>query len=593
MIPFDAAFAAVEEFSATEHGLWLLLSLFVDLLAVCALLQAFKAATAARTSRKTRQREHPAAHACAGMCEASALWGLRVLQLAADAWDRAGRAAHCRECVTDRRRPCLHTPRREPAPPAPAMAPRPAAAPRDLTHRPREAEWFCGRRLRAERSWGSGGVGRFGVLLGLVGLCTGGAEGSLVGAIDSQADREVFVLRCTDLVRYHMDFEVPTLRGVNEQRALTSAEEFAAQRRYKEALVHYLHARSLAPVPQLHFLVGLTCMQLKMYQHAEVALRKALTALEPSEAHTPTILYATTMLMLGHLDYQRPHPGDGTLIAGLKQVATYPLKPHQKSFLLSGLAALIAADPSRAKLAEEPAQEAHRLDESNTIALHVLGLTYMKRYIYSRAREWLRKAAMQDDHPMHQKLLVRCVWVQYDGYEGMRDKDKSIQAHLELANTYKYSPVASMGLVMAYANSKKYYSALKESNRTLELFLTSTNHHLLWDPSEPLVVELLSLRLVCLMLHSHYATAFREMLAHTDMSHPVTAASVAVLVVCSVIILVLAVIFGWEGCIIGAFGLVLLVLRGVLTMILLSAVNSTYQSMMNEPFPIASVLSVV
>ena len=37
--------------------------------------------------------------------------------------------------------------------------------------------------------------------------------------------------------------------------------------------------------------------------------------------------------------------------------------------------------------AEEPALEAHKLDDGNTLALHVLGIIYMKRFIYARARE--------------------------------------------------------------------------------------------------------------------------------------------------------------------------------------------------------------
>ena len=207
--------------------------------------------------------------------------------------------------------------------------------------------------------------------------------------------------------------------------------------------------------------------------------------------------------------------------------------------------------------------------------------------------QWLKRAAALDDHPMNHKLLVRCVWVQFEGYEGVRDKDKSVQAHLELASAYKESPIVSMALVMAYANSKKYSSALKESNRSLELFLNSNNEHLVWDQREPLVVELLSVRLVCLLLHSSYTQAVREMLMYTDMNHPVTAATASVLGVCVSIVLGLTIVFGWEGCIISSFGLVLLILRGVLTMLLLSAISSTYQSLQHEPFPIPNALSFV
>ena len=204
------------------------------------------------------------------------------------------------------------------------------------------------------------------------------------------------------------------------------------------------------------------------------------------------------------------------------------------------------------------------------------------------------KAAAVDDHPMHHKLLVRCTWTQFDvrgGIEGITDKERRVQAHVDLANTYKDSPVASMALVMAYANGKKYTSALKESNRTLELFLASKNEHLLWNMNDPLVVELLSIRLVCLLLHSSYTTAVRDMVQYTDLHHPVTFATCSVLGIGLAIVTAVSVLFGWEGCIIGTFGLILLILRGVLTMLLLSAISSTYQATQKEPFPLPNALN--
>eukprot|EP01064_Diplonema_japonicum_P001609 TRINITY_DN11068_c0_g1_i2.p1 TRINITY_DN11068_c0_g1~~TRINITY_DN11068_c0_g1_i2.p1 ORF type:complete len:342 (+),score=64.48 TRINITY_DN11068_c0_g1_i2:495-1520(+) len=321
-----------------------------------------------------------------------------------------------------------------------------------------------------------------------------------------------------------------------------------------------------------------------------------LRMLEADNTDTPAEqrLHASASLVLCNLNFQSSNKSDKGLVSSLQKASRNDnLKTHQKSFVLSALAALLSADSSKPKLAEEPALEAHRLDETNAIALHVLGLVNMKRFIYTKAREWLRKAILIDEHPMHYKLLVRCVWAQYEGFEGIRDKDKSTQAYLELSSAYKDSPVVSMALVMSYANSKKYFSALKESNRTLDLFLSSTNEYLKWDPNSELVVELLSVRIVCLLIHGSYVQVSREMLDYTDMSHPVTAATATILGVCIMIIFILSIIFGWEGLIIGTFGLVLLILRGVLTMLLLSAISSSYQSMLHEPFPVPSALSVM
>ncbi|KAJ9445488.1 hypothetical protein DIPPA_06009 [Diplonema papillatum] len=398
-------------------------------------------------------------------------------------------------------------------------------------------------------------------------------------------------------IRQRMDIDLPNFVGQEERRALAAAEEFDAMGKLKEALAKYLHARSVVAHPCMHFLVGVTCARLGLHQHAEVALRKALGILDLvgiTEDTSRQRLHAATLIALSALAFQSPVRSFPELVAALQRTSKNPLfKAHQKSFVLSSLAALLSVDASKPKLAEEPALEAHKLDESNTIALHILGLVHMKRFIYARAREWLRKAVNHDPHPMHHKLLVKCIWLQFEGLEGARDKEKSTQAYLELTNLYPDSPVVSMALVMSYANSKKYYSALKESNKTLVLFLNPKPDGFRFELTDPLVVELLSVRLVCLLLHGSYATAFREMSLYTEIDHPVTAATVAVLAVCAVIIVVLSLFFGWEGSIIGTFGLVLLVLRGVLTMLLLSAVSSMYQSLIEEPFPVPDALSVI
>ena len=161
-----------------------------------------------------------------------------------------------------------------------------------------------------------------------------------------------------------------------------------------------------------------------------------------------------------------------------------------------------------------------------------------------------------------------------------------------MSKQYENSSIASMSLVLSYANGKKCFSALKESHRTLELML-SEKGGVAYDPKDTLFVELLSVRFVCLILHGGYVNAIREMIQYTDMRHPVTAATATVLSVCFIIILVLSIVFGWEGSIIGTFGLVLLVLRGVLTMLLLSAISSTYQLMIDEPFPVPGALTVL
>ena len=102
------------------------------------------------------------------------------------------------------------------------------------------------------------------------------SHASLVGGVDSPADREVLTDRCAQLVRLKLDIQLPSLTGLAERRALAAGEEYAAQRRYKESLTQYLKARSISPHPVLHFLVGISCVKLGMYRHAEAALKKAI-----------------------------------------------------------------------------------------------------------------------------------------------------------------------------------------------------------------------------------------------------------------------------------------------------------------------------
>ena len=228
-------------------------------------------------------------------------------------------------------------------------------------------------------------------LILLLVLVLSGGGNLLGGNIDSHEDRIILTDWSTYLVRQRMEVELPIFRNNEERRILAAAEEFAIQQRYREALTQYLRVRSLAPIPSLHFLVGITCVYLGRYQHAEVALRKAQHLLEKDDitkASPATIrLYCSTLLLLSNLAVRTNNKLNSNIVTALNTSATHTsLSVTQRSFLYSGMAVLLLHE-GRYKQAESPALAAHILDGNNTIALHVLGFVNMKRFLFARARD--------------------------------------------------------------------------------------------------------------------------------------------------------------------------------------------------------------
>eukprot|EP01062_Namystynia_karyoxenos_P082040 TRINITY_DN9150_c0_g1_i2.p1 TRINITY_DN9150_c0_g1~~TRINITY_DN9150_c0_g1_i2.p1 ORF type:complete len:611 (+),score=219.70 TRINITY_DN9150_c0_g1_i2:92-1834(+) len=418
------------------------------------------------------------------------------------------------------------------------------------------------------------------------------------------ANRAVLARRSTQLLRERLEIEVPALGPGGAHQALVAAEEYVAQRRWSEAVVLYFTARhrhgNSGKEPALLFLTALALVHAQRLKAAQDVLILAVKGLETRRTQNPqwvnkkegaalARLTCAVLLLFANVNAQLPNTGSMAqqklLTRTAKASSSDVLNPVERSFIFASLAALQAHRPNSEQKAEDSAKEALALDPTNTFAMHVLGLVHMRRRNYARAQDVLKEAVRQDNDTAHQRLLVQCIWAQYEGHD---NHEAPIQAYAVLQRGFPESATFSAAKVIADANAKKYPQAVKESNRTLQLLGPTPT-----GEDAELRAEVMAVRYASLFAQSHYIQAMREMLHGSDSVRAISCACFLVTLVCGAVLTVLTFLFGLEGCVIGLFGFVLLVLRGVFSMLLLSAIGSVYHIIEGEPFPVPNALMLI
>eukprot|EP00755_Sulcionema_specki_P019840 Sspe_Gene.12233::Locus_4160_Transcript_2_2_Confidence_0.429_Length_1619::g.12233::m.12233 len=452
-------------------------------------------------------------------------------------------------------------------------------------------------------------------------------KGSLVPPTSTPTDRGMLSLYTLHLLRQKMDIQTPQLLSTEGQQSLQLAEDFSAQGRHSEALALYLQAARNADAAHrgtVGLLTGLARLHNGQLKEGHSTLQASL-GFERENGTGRKHIHAALLIALCGLQtlpaWHRLPSSD--MLNNLLRLASSPqLTAQQSSFVLSSYAAFLCGDPK--SKAEEAALEALDLDPENSIALHVVGLIYMRKKNYSRSQEKLREAVAIDSSMVHQLALVRCVWAQFETTESKEISPSVMQTFGHLALQHPTSVIFSSALALSHATSKKYPLVVKESNQTLVLLqnqghleqaksmavLTALTTFLrsaisgkavkrpVWpsyesamqQESDSIVQEILAIRFVCMIAQSQYVAASKEIVRYTTAHHPVTASCLVVLAMCLALLTILTIAFGWEGCVIGLFGLILLVLRGVFSMLLLSTIGTIYPIVTDRPFPVYNAL---